>query len=90
MSKIANTLESTKKELKNIYPNKNIKTSESGESDIRVGSVGATISIKAYTVELTEEDVNKIVKRVNKDIDNRVVDNIRWKSENKVFFDITS
>jgi hypothetical protein len=58
--------------LEKNHQNATVKVAESGESDFRVGSVGASISVHAYGEnEMTEADISEIKERASEEIDGR-------------------
>lgn len=59
--------------LEKNHPDAIVKSSEPGESDFRVGSVGASISVSAEEnrMEVTDEDVEMILELAEERIDNR-------------------
>lgn len=72
MSRIAEALGAVREVLESNYPSADVRVAESGESDFRVGSIGATISVHPHgDYEVTDSDIEDIKEAVDNAIDDR-------------------
>ena len=75
MSHIADAIGIVREVLEENHPDSTIKSVDSGESDYRIGTVGATVSVRAYgDSEVTGDDIDDIIDRGSSDLDGRTLE----------------
>lgn len=93
MSRVADAIGIVKGVLESNHPNATVKSAESGESDYRVSSVGASISVTPYgDYEVTGKDVDDVFERAAEEIDGRHLepDGTKGSGEDSFWFDLKS
>ncbi len=71
---IADSIRLIRQSLKENYPEAVIKSSETGECDYRISSIGASISVRSYNeYHITESDIDEILKESKEILDKRVL-----------------
>lgn len=90
MTRVSQAIGVVREVLENNYPQSVVKVADSGESDFRVSSVGASISVTAYEeAVVTDSDIEEIVSKAESELSERHLE-YRREEDNKVWFDMKS
>lgn len=90
MERISDSITIVREVLEANHPSAEVKVAESGESDFRISSVGASISVTEYNnLSVTDGDIEEIVSRSEDEVEGRYLE-CRKDDNDKVWFDLSS